>query len=147
MTEAEMSKAKAPWPKTMGELADYCETLWSQENNDYGKAVYCISLATEAMFNLAASRVGASGFQASCADLTFLAKRRSMEHGFQLVDYSKALFPQYLESDPVLAMLFDQIAPSLRKAAQAKLDEASDTTSPAVIAHWKRIVALPEVSA
>lgn len=144
MNESEMRDMKAPWPKSWSELQDFCESLWT-ENDDYGKAVYCMSLAATAMFNFAGHKVGATGFQASCADLDILRRTRHMEHGFRVVDYDKALYPQYLESDPVIAFLFDEIAPSLKKAAQKNLAE-NDRAHPDVIAHWQRIADMEEQS-
>jgi hypothetical protein len=142
MTELEMRDMKAPWPKSWDELRDFCESLWT-ENNDYGKAVYCMSLASVAMFNLAAHKVGATGFQASCADMDILRRTRDMENGFRIVDYSKAMYPQYLESDQVIALLFDELAPLLKDAAAKEL-ATNERAHPNVIAHWKRIVDLGE---
>lgn len=148
MTEQEMRDMKAPWPKTWDELRDFCEPMFANENDDYGKAVYCMSLAATAMFNFAASKVGATGFQASCADLDILRRTRDMEHGFQIVDYERALYPQYLDPSnadyAALQAVFPQIAPRLIKAAKKNLAEAGEHTSPHVIAHWERIAALPE---
>jgi hypothetical protein len=145
--EAAMRDADVPRFETHQELQAWIESLLANNNDDYGKAVYCISLATFATFNFVASKVGATGFQASCADMDVLRRSRQLEHGFQIVDYGKALYPQYLESDSVLVLLFDKIAPSL-KAAAAKLiaERTRHVTSPAVLAHWERITSLPEAA-
>lgn len=145
MTEQEMRDMKAPSPKTWDELRDFCEPLFAKEDDDYGKAVYCMSLAATAMFNFAAHKVGASGFQASCADLDILRRTRLMEHGFQIVDYSNALYPQYVtgndDDHAALRAIFPQIAPHLAKEAKKRLGE-DRSAHPNVIEHWKRIAAL-----
>ena len=146
MTESEMRDMDAPRPKSWDELRDFCEPLFAKENDDYGKAVYCMSLAAVAMFNFAASKVGATGFQASCADMDILRRTRHMENGFQIVNYDNALYPQYLEGDhTALIAIFDEIAPDLADAA-AKLIEKNPGANARVIDHWKRIAALKEAA-
>lgn len=147
MDEQEMRDMKAPWPKTWDELRDFCEPLFAKESDDYGKAAYCISLAATAMFNFAADKVGATGFQASCADLDILRRTRGLEHGFQFVDYGKALYPQYLDPSntdcAALRAIFPEIAPTLADAAKKLLEKNGGSAHPNVIAHWKRLAALP----
>ena len=143
MTESEMRDLETPSPKSWDELRDFCEPLFAKENDDYGKAVYCMSLAAVAMFNFAASKVGATGFQASCADMDILRRTRRMEHGFQIVNYNNALYPQYLEGNDhkALRAIFDDIAPSLADEAQKRID-SNTPAHPDVRAHWRRIAAL-----
>lgn len=143
MTESEMRDADAPWPKSWEELKAYCESLFINENNDYGKAAYCMSLATTAMFNFAADRVGATGFLASCADMDFLRRSRGMKNGFQIVDYNNFLYPQYMNR-PEIAALFPKIAPRLIKEAKRLLEENGGGAHEDVLAHWKRIATMPE---
>lgn len=143
MTESEMRDAVAPTPKSWEELQAYCENLFANENDDYGKCAYCMSLAATAMFNFAAGRVGATGFLASCADMDILRRTRGMKHGFQIVDYGNFLYPQYMDRPEVVA-LFDTVAPDLIDAAKKLLAESDGRTVHGdVLRHWRRIAALP----
>lgn len=150
-TEAQMRDMEAPSPKSWDELRDFCEPLFATENDEYGKAVYCISLAATAMFNFAASKVGATGFQASCADMDFLRRTRGMKRGFQIVDYDHMLYPQYVDSTgpeyAAIRALFPIVAPKLADAAAELLRDKSSTAHLNVIAHWKRVAAMKQPDA
>ncbi len=111
-TELEMQAEEAPCPKTVEELNEYIQSCldaikWPKKENGelehateesgsaYGKCVYAMSLASVATFHYVAGQVGASGFQASCADLDILRRTRSLKGPFSIVDYTQMLYPQY----------------------------------------------------
>lgn len=94
MTEQEMRDSKVPWPKTIEELNDYINEL-SKDGGDYGKAVYCMSMAATAAFYYMSHVVGATGFQASCADLDIFRRTRSINGPFAIIAGEDMLYPQY----------------------------------------------------
>jgi hypothetical protein len=138
-TEEQMRAAEAPWPKTPDELAQYIASLVDRPH-DYGTCVYAMSLAAVAAYNYVASLLGASGFQASCADLDIVRRNRRIKHGFMILEANDLLYPQY----DLRAKLEEFIAknlPELADAAAALLAENGEQGAPAVRAHWKRLAA------
>lgn len=133
---------KEPWPKTLWQLFRVIWTL-TRRKHDYGTCVYAMSLASVATYNYVASRLGVTGFQASCADLDIISRTRGMKHGFRLINYADLLYPQY--RDKIDAITFDALiaenGEALGKEARVLLAENRDA-HPNVIAHWKRIAAL-----
>lgn len=138
--EVAMRETKAPTPKSAEELASYIESLRAQEHC-YGTCVYAMSLAATATFNYMASRLGVTGFQASCADMDILKRTRGYEHGFLILNATDLLYPQY---DPAkrAAEWVQETRPKLAGAAAKMLAEAGDHVSPKVIARWQEIAAL-----
>lgn len=142
MTEAELREVKTLWPKTLDELNQIIKDL-SERQHDYGTCVYAMSLCAEATFNYVASTLGCTGFQASCADLTFIGRTRSMKDGFSIVDYNKLLYPQYLteENFPSIAQLMEKNKEQLKKRATELLEE-NEFASEAVRKHWEKLAEL-----
>lgn len=91
-TESEMRESKSIWPKTEKELIRYIRELLDREH-DYGTCVYAMSLAAVASFHYIASKLGVTGFQASCADLDILRRTRHIER-FKILNYEDLLYPQ-----------------------------------------------------
>lgn len=139
-TESEMRDAKVPTPDTTEELAEYVRALVDRPH-DYGTCVYAMSMAAVAAYNFVARKLGVTGFQASCADMDILGRTRGWKWG-KILDYEHLLYPQYLneENFPSASDLLYEHAAVLAEKAQAKLAESPDA-HPAVLAHWKRLIA------
>ena len=89
-----MRAEKAPTPSLVEELNEYIRSLVEREH-DYGTCVYAMSLAATAAFNHVASKLGVTGFQASCADLDVLRRTRGMDGPFIILKAEDMLYPQY----------------------------------------------------
>jgi hypothetical protein len=135
-TEKEMRETPDKWPYTPAQLNEYIESLVDRQH-DYGTCVYAMSLAAVAAFNYVAHRVGASGFQSSCADLDVLRRTRHLKGPFMIVKAEDALYPQ---SDPLekLVKAMEEWQPFLKEEARKKLAE-TPSAHPAVLAHWKEL--------
>lgn len=141
MTEQQLRDAEAPWPKTLDELNAYIKTL-TDRPHDYGTCVYAMSLAAVAAYHYVAGKVGATGFQAGCADMDILRRTRGIKGGFRLLDYDNLLYPQYCNAEhfPSYTDLLADPKISERIAEQAKQKLASsESAHPAVKAHWERL--------
>ncbi|AMO55571.1 hypothetical protein GZ77_09535 [Endozoicomonas montiporae] len=137
-TEQEMQKEKAPTLETMDELTTYINSLTEREH-DYGTCVYAMSLAATAAFNHVASKLGITGFQASCADMDIIRRTRHIESPFALITAEKALYPQYDIKSDVDGYLNDW-QDWLKKAARDKLKESEkESVHTDVWAHWERL--------
>lgn len=137
MTEEEMRDSKVPYFTTKEELDEYVNSLINQ-NHDYGTAVYAISLSATAMFNYVACKMGASGFQASCADLDVLRRIRGLEGPFMIIKLDDALYPQY-DLHGRLQEFIDENRDYLKDAAKKQLENASDYMHVDVRKHMERI--------
>jgi hypothetical protein len=135
--ERAMREAEVPYIKSEDELIAYIRDLLDRPH-DYGTAVYAMSMAAVAAFNYAAHQVGASGFQASCADLDILRRTRGMER-FTIVNIGDALYPQY-DLPGRLAETLKEAEPWLASEARRRLAE-NETAHPKVIAHWQKLAA------
>lgn len=141
LNEAELRECEIDWPKTKDELLAIIDTLLERDH-DYGTCVYAMSLSALAAFHYAASKVGSSGFQASCADMDFLRHTRNMKSGFQILDYDNLMYPQYANRfDTSFMGLIRDNAKTLKPIAEKRLKESPDA-HPEVIAHWKMIAAI-----
>jgi len=146
-SEKEMRESVVPWPRTSEQLIKYLNFL-AEHNNDYGMAVYCMSMGALAAFYYMSHIVGATGFQASCADMDFLKRSRRMKDGFRILDYEKLLYPQHINSEEFPSaddLLKDQdLVNRLGKIAKQRLDELSgpDAAHPNVIAHWEKLASM-----
>jgi hypothetical protein len=129
-TEQQLRDMDVPWPKSIDELVDYIKEL-SEKGHDYGTAVYAMSMASVATYYYMSHVVGASGFQASCADLDFIKRTR----GFR-----KLLYPQHLSDDdfPTIEKLLIENGGALKVEAKRLLAEHK-TAHPSVIEHWERL--------
>lgn len=146
MTEKEMRESKVPTPSNPNDLREYIDGLVKQDH-DYGTCVYAMSMAAVAAFNFVASKLGVTGFQASCADMDILRRTRSMEGPFILLKGEDALFPQY-DLPGRLTEAMDKWKPWLKEQADKKLAGVSEfSVHPDVEAHWRKLasfVAPPE---
>lgn len=148
MTEQELRSAEAPHPKSKQELIAYIESM-SKNGDDYGTAVYAMSLAAVATFNYMGRVMGVTGFQASCADLDFLRRTRGYKHGFKIIDYDKLLYPQYWNSREFPSyqnLLEDREIAMVIKEAATKLLEKNGTAHQRVRNHWFLLsnISIPE---
>jgi hypothetical protein len=144
-TEEELRNASVPWPKTIKELTEYINSLVDKEH-DYGTCVYAMSMAAVATFYYVSSKIGATGFQAGCADMDILARTRHMDKGFRIVNYENLLYPQYCNDMhfPSWRALIEENKEALKLEANKLIDahKNPDTVSPAVVAHWAWIASL-----
>lgn len=136
-TEAEMRDEKAPWPNTLELLNEYITSLVDRQH-DYGTCVYAMSLSAVAAFQHVASKLGVTGFQASCADLDILRRTRSLDGPFIILKAEDMLYPQY------------DLPEKLRKAMESwkewaaeecakELEKSGEQVHPDVKAHWERL--------
>jgi hypothetical protein len=143
-TEQEMRNTKVPTPATPEALVEYIKSLVEREH-DYGTCVYAMSMAAVASFNYVASKLGVTGFQASCADLDILRRTRGLECPFALIKAEDMLYPQYDINGRVKEHLDSWrgwAADEARKKLAALKDD--DTVHPAVLKHWKKLAAYTE---
>lgn len=135
MTEKEMQEKTVIRPKDIHELINYIQKL-ELENDDYGKAVYAVSMAATATFNYMASKCGITGFQASYADLDIVRRVRLLNGPFMLIKLEDALYPQYpiLEDKVKEFRLSENSQKWLKEQAILNLKETPNA-HPDVIAH------------
>lgn len=136
-TEQELRNAESPWPKTPGELIDYIQKICDENGDDYGKCVYAMSLSAVAAFNFASHLVGATGFQASCADLDIIRRTRGMKCPFAIIKADDMLFPQY-DINKNVKNLIAEWTPWAAEQARKKID-AETMAAPAVLKHWEKL--------
>lgn len=144
MTEKELRECEKPWPKTKQDLDEFIKVM-TERKHDYGTCVYAVSLIAVAAFNFTASKLGITGFQASCADLDILKRTRNMKC-FQILNIENILYPQYCNDEhfPSLETLLDQNREFLASEANKLLNEKEAkgvSPNPRVEAHWKKLVA------
>ena len=140
LNEEGMRDAQLPWPRTQEELLAQIDMLVSR-THDCGTSVYAMSMGALAAFHYVSHKLGVTGFQASCADMDFIARTRHWEYGGRVLDYGDLLYPQYeykFDEVDFWPLIHANIKP-LAKAARKKLAEAG-TVNPDVKAHWERIV-------
>lgn len=138
-TEEEMRNMPALEPKTPDELAEYVASLIDRPH-DYGTCVYATSLAATAAFNLVASKLGVTGFQASCADMDVIRRTRGIVGPFILLTADNMLYPQY-DLHTRLSEAMNRWEDWAATEAEKKLKENHKDVHPSVIAHWKILAA------
>lgn len=135
LTEEQMRLLVAPTPNNLNDLSAFIEEVVGQDH-EYGTCVYAMSLAAVAAYNYVASRLGVTGFQASCADLDILRRTRNIEGPFMLLDLNDCLYP----NRDYAARLDEFIGKNelwLRLQARKKLAESrGNKVNPQVMAHW-----------
>ena len=146
MSEQQLRDTDVPWLKSLDELTSYIDALVNRKH-DYGTCVYAISMSAVATFRYVASKLGCTGFQASCADLDFLRRTRNFKAGFMIIDYEKLLYPQYLDEEhfPDHVQLLERNKEHLAKLARKRLNEAKAEElplHPAVKKRWEYIAGL-----
>lgn len=139
MDEAALRDLKMPRPHTTEELASLIDAF-TNRSHDYGTCVYAMSIVAEAGFNLMAHIVGASGFQASCADLDIVRRTRLLDGPFALIDANDMLYPQndiYGKAEKLL----EGWKPWAAEEAKKKLAESPEHVHPEVKQHWEMLAA------
>ena len=145
MTEKEFRDIEPydePKARTIEDLSALITSL-VERSHDYGTCVYAMTYSALAAFDYVAHKLGVTGFQASCADATFLARTRGMNDGFSILDYNKLLYPQFLDKFNKTAT--DYIYSNLESLQDKVLDfleEKEGQVHPDVKAHWEWILSL-----
>lgn len=141
-TEMEMRDAEVPWPKSEEDLTAYIRSLVDRPH-DYGTCVYAMSMAAVAALYYVSGKLGVTGFQASCADMDILRRTRHLKHGFRVVDYGEALYPQYWEDHAKRAVFQEAMRDDKtreRFAEEARsLLAGSEHAAPRVREHWQNL--------
>lgn len=109
----------------------------------YNKIVESMAEAALDAFKLVASRLGATVFQASLAELEFLRRSRNIEGAFGIYQVSHALHPQNGDVPGRISEFFDSddVVEWLGNEAEARLMMNHSFVAPEVIAHWRKLVA------
>lgn len=134
--EEAMRDAKPPNPKTIEELCEAIQSLVERPHS-YGTCVYALSHAALAAFNFVASKLGVTGFQASCADMNILKHTRNWKWGC-ILDYENLLHPQYRDHFKTFDQLIDEHQEELGKRARELLAKNPEAHG-AVSDHWRRL--------
>lgn len=135
MTEAQLREFDFPsWPETQDEVDLVILTL-EKRSHDYGTCCYAMSIAAYAAFCYMASKLGTTGFQASCADLDILRRTRLLKGPFMIIKAEDQLYPQ-------CARKWDEAIegwkPWLKEQAEKNLAE-KDSAHPNVVEHWEKL--------
>lgn len=140
-TETEMRDAKVPSHESIDELTAYIKSL-TDRPHDYGTCCHAMSMAATAAFNYVASKLGVTGFQASCADMDILRRTRGWSWG-KILNYEDLLYPQYCDEShfPTIESLLQDNRVKLAEMAAQKLHETGDIAHPNVLAHWRKLAA------
>lgn len=143
--EAALRDTDVPWPKTEDELQAILKALKDRQH-DYGTCVYAMSIAALAAFYLVSHWLGVTGFQASCADMDFIRRTRSLKYGFRITDYGNLLYPQYCDDEKIpgweTLMKEEGVRARLGEAARELLAK-NEMAHPNVVAHWQLLAGSP----
>jgi len=142
MTEKELQTYEVPWPETKKELDEIISELGKMRHT-YGTSVYAMSIVAVAAYHYMAGKVGASGFQAECADLDIINRIKGWER-FKILNMHDLLYPQYKEKFKSYEEEIIENADWLSKEAKKNLKKKNDFTHPDVIKHWKMLSILPD---
>lgn len=143
MTVEDFENYKVPAFDNEKELADFIQEM-IKNGNSYNNAPYAMALSAYAAFDYVARKLGVTGFQASYADLHFLKLTRKMEDGFQILNYSLLLYPQfkYRFDEISFDKLIKDNLPHLQEKAKRLLAENEKHAATAVVNHWKKIIVM-----
>jgi hypothetical protein len=136
--EAALRELQMPQPESQDDLVRIFTAL-SERQHDYGTCVYAMSIYAEAAFNLMASKMGVTGFQASCADMDILKRTRRIKGPFAIIDGADLLYPQYDIPAKVAGILQSWQAWASTEAVKLLGDK--HMAHPDVMAHWERLAA------
>jgi hypothetical protein len=143
----------APWPKTEQDLLSVIRSAfhfeWDESDPGTGYEASANALVTCAVaaFNYACSVVGATGFQASWAELEFIRRSRGFEGPFAILDATRLLYPQYDgEWDEMIKRWRVDLAPVARQKIEACDRGEAALPSPRVEARWRELAALDGAS-
>lgn len=138
LSERDMMSMEMVWPKTEEELLEVIRNVIKYEGNSYGTAARSLTLVAEAAFNYIAHVFGVTGFQASCAELSFLVRMRGIKSRIKILNYDDLLYPQYLEKFRISPEeCIKENASWLKEQARQKLEEDDDLAAERVREHWK----------
>jgi len=127
---------KEYWPESLEELTEFIKSK-TTENHDYNSASDAMWQVALAAFNYAVREMGTTGFQASTAELMFLAKSRNIDGPFALVTGKDLLYPQY-DIESKVERYVDEWTPWAAEKAKEVLQSRPDA-APAVRLHWQML--------
>jgi hypothetical protein len=127
---------KEYWPESLEELTEFIKSK-TTEDHDYNTASDAMWQVALAAFNYTARELGTTGFQASAAELMFVAKSRNIDGPFALVMAKDMLFPQY-DIESKVENYLDQWSPWAADRARELL-QSSPNAVPAVKLHWQML--------
>jgi hypothetical protein len=123
-------------PQSIEELTEFIKSKVT-EPHDYSTASDAMWEIALAAFNFAAHELGTTGFQASSAELMFLAKSRRIDGPFALIEAKEMLFPQY-DIESKVENYLDKWSPWAAERAKELLEASPDAVS-RVKEHWKML--------
>lgn len=126
--------------KTIEDLAAFIKNVEENYNYDYGVAPRSIAQATAAVAWYLTGKMGITGFQAGFVMWDFIKdwQYSGNECGLRIVNYDDMLYPQH--DDKFEKTISLSVWSNLKKQAKKNLEERSEHTHPAVLAHWQSIV-------
>ena len=127
---------KEYWPESLEELTEFIKSK-TTEDHDYNSASDAMWQVALAAFNYAVREMGTTGFQASTAELMFLAKSRNIDGPFALVTGKDLLYPQY-DIESKVERYVDEWTPWAAEKAKELLQSRPDA-APAVRLHWQML--------
>jgi hypothetical protein len=139
-TEKEMREEKVPWPKTEAELNEYIDSLVNRDH-DYGTAVYAMSMAAAAAFFYVSQNLRVTGFQASCADLDFIRRTRSIRGPFIILKAEEMIYPQYDLPSKLANAMTGWKSWAAEECKKLLVEKAGQHVHPDVVAHWHKLAA------
>ncbi len=134
LDEAGMRAASIGFPKGEDELLAIIRAVAGREH-DYGTCVYAMSIAGTAAMNYIASKLGMTGFQASCADMDVVRRQRGIEGPFAIFNAADLRYPQY-DLHARFRKWVGECGPWVAESCAGLLAESPDA-HPNVIAHWE----------
>lgn len=137
MTNKELAEYRVPFFDTQDELMNFINALTDRQH-DYNTVVEAMTLAALAAFNFVAGKLGATGFQASCADLNFIGKSRSINCPFMLVTLNEYLYPQYSTVLKINEWV-EKNAKWIYEETSSKLKQDREFVSSEVWNHWEKL--------
>lgn len=133
-----------PWPKSQNELVDYLNGLYSPPDEPteagYEAAANALWKGALAAFRYMTNVVGATGFQASWAELEFLKHSRNLNCSFAILKADDMLYPQHESPVAKAIRLEGEWLQEVAQKARDRIAEADGHVHPNVLAHWKLLV-------
>jgi hypothetical protein len=134
-----ITEAYKPAPRTRGEFDVLIDNILDAEHS-YNTVPEAMTDAALGAFNFISSKLGATGFQASWADLNFFKRSRNIKAPFMIVNLDDELYPQCDPLDKVCEFI-EKNRDWLRTEAQKLLNEENKEypAHPDVLAHWRKL--------
>ena len=143
LSEEDMMEMDMIWPETEEELLEVIRNLIKYENNDYGTSARSLTLAAEAAFNYMAHVMGSTGFQAGCAQGSFMLRMKHIKSQMRILNYDNLLYPQFLDNFRITPeQCIKENASWLKAQAKEKLKNANGWEADEVVKHWKYLATL-----